>query len=483
MKKILIIVTILIGFFSCEETLKEVPKNFISKANYYQNESDAEGAITGVYSSFANNYGITFWLFSVLHSDYANGRGSQAPISFFDQILDQSNINRAGSIWSSFYSTINRANSVLDNVPGIVDIDPQVQSRILSEAYFFRALSYFNLVRGFGAVPIKTSESVDVSTLANPRESEAAVYELILSDALEAEKNLPENLDSKSGRLTVWAAKMLLAEVYLTLEQWAEAARVSKEIIDNGPFDLIPVNESEDFYNIFATNTNPEYILAVQHSETRQSSIPTFIHRGNTPPYNYGSAGYFAWLPALESFLGEEWNDNDLRKGFNLYDSYLNSDGEWVQLPSSSPVLFKKFITNEAGLSIYSNPVFRFAEAYLIFAESESMTNGGPTAEAVDALNTIKRRAYGYNINSASPIDYTADMSLEEFQDAVLQEKAYEFLLEGKRWWDLKRTGKVEVELEKAGKSFIDERYLWPIPENEINNNPEINQEDQNPGY
>jgi hypothetical protein len=95
----------------------------------------------------------------------------------------------------------------------------------------------------------------------------------------------------------------------------------------------------------------------------------------------------------------------------------------------------------------------------------------------------IKRRAYGYDPTVPSPLDYQTGMSGVEFRDSVLQERAYEFILEGKRWWDLKRTGTVKEALAATGKSFIEARLLWPIASDEINNNPDIGQNDQNPGY
>src|SRR5690606_40395092 len=119
MKKIITLL-LMIGFFSsCEDLLEEVPNDFISRANFYKNATDAQAAVTGAYSSFYNNYGINYWLFLVNHTDYENGRGSQAPISDFSQVLDVGNVGRAASIWSSFYITINRANSILENVTGI----------------------------------------------------------------------------------------------------------------------------------------------------------------------------------------------------------------------------------------------------------------------------------------------------------------------------------------------------------------------------
>ena len=82
-------------FVSCKKVLEEVPQSFVSKGNFFQTEADAQSAIRGAYSTFSNDYyGITYYLFVVLHSDYVNGRGSQAPISIFDHLLDQTNIDR-----------------------------------------------------------------------------------------------------------------------------------------------------------------------------------------------------------------------------------------------------------------------------------------------------------------------------------------------------------------------------------------------------
>jgi len=443
MKRIILYLFTIIFFTSCSDMLDEVPKSFVSKANYYQNEADAEGAIAGAYDALQNNfYGINNYLMTELHGDFLFGRGSQAPISLFDQVLDQRNIGRCASNWSSFYRAVNRANAVLDNVPGIEDINSEVQSRILAEAHFLRALAYFELVRGWGDVPIKTSESIDLTTVEAPRESASKVYELILQDCMAAESGLGE-VGEETGRASKWAAKMLLAHVYLTLEDWQNAATKAMDVLNNGPFSLVTVEKPDDFYNIFATITNPEDIMSVHHSETKTSTIPTFIHRARAYPYNYGTSGYFAWLPDLNSFIGDNWDENDLRKSFNMYTEYQNADGEWVSLPNTVPILFKKFITNADGISLYSVPIYRYTEAFLFYAEASCMAEGSPSAEALEKLNMIKRRAYGLDPAVASAIDYPAGMSKEDFIDAVLQERAYEFLLERRRWYDLKRTGRV----------------------------------------
>lgn len=481
MKKLLSILFLLGLMSACEDILEEVPSDFISRANFYKNATDAQAAVTGAYSSFYNNYGINYWLFLVNHTDYENGRGSQAPISDFSQVLDVGNVGRAAGIWSSFYITINRTNSILENVSGI-EMDENLKTRLLAEAHFLRAMSYFNLVRGFGPVPLKTSESTDVSTIGAVRSPEEAIYELIIQDCQTAINGLPESVGDETGRASKYAAKMLLAEVYLTRENWSEAAQEANDIISSNQYQLVRVAEPDDFYNIFSVNTSTEDILSIHHSESKASGLPTYIHRPSTPPYNYSSSGFYAWLPNDASFLFT-WDPADLRSDFNLYTQYRGPDGQLVDLPDATPVLFKKFITDPTGQAIYSAPIFRYAEAFLIFAEADAMANGSPTNAAVERLNVIKRRAYGYDPHTPSPVDYSQGMSLQEFRDAVLMERAYEFIIEGKRWHDLKRTGTVKEAMGEVGRTVIDERLLWPIPQEEIDNNPDLSQADQNPGY
>ena len=483
MKRILYILMPVL-LLSCENMLDEVPRNFVSRSNYYQNEADAQGAINGAYAAIGPDFfGITYYLLIELHGDFLNGRGSQAPISLVDRVLDQQNIGRANTSWGAIYTAINRANAVLDNVPAIPNMNEEVRTRILAEARFLRALCYFELVRGWGAVPLRTKESKDLSELAMARASEEDVYALIVDDLLIAEQGLPLSVGTEKGKASVWAAKMLLAHVYLTTGDYAEAADKADDVIASGNFSLVEVQSSDDFYNIFATETSTEEIMSVKHSPNRLSDLPLYLHMAGNRPYNYSTSGFFGWLPDQNSFIGNSWDNGDLRKSFNLYTQYQNASGQWVALPNTTPVLFKKYITTPEALRIHAAPVYRYAEALLFYAEAAARAEGGPSALALERLNMVKRRAYGYDPDSTSPVDYPAGMSEDAFVDAVLQERAYELMLERRRFFDLKRTGKVKQAFAAVGKTFIDERMRFPIPESEINNNPALSQADQNPGY
>lgn len=131
-------------------------------------------------------------------------------------------------------------------------------------------------------------------------------------------------------------------------------------------------------------------------------------------------------------------------------------------------------------------PIYRYADALLIYAEASCMASNGPTAEGLEALNKLHRRAYGHDPNVPSLVDFKiSDYNTASFQNLVLKERAYEFIYEGKRWYDLKRTGKAAAVINAAKGIIIAEKaYFWPIPVSELSFNKALNPAtDQNPGY
>lgn len=469
-------------FSACTKILEEVPKNFISPENYYQNEKDAEGAIIGVYSSnFLND---TYINFNGLQTDNALARGSFTSIGNFNQVIASDQIGRVDGLWTTWYRTINRANVVLDRVPQIIDINEATRARILAEAYFLRAFSYFALLKDFGPVPLRTVETSGATEKGVPRATVDQVNELMINDLLIAEKDLPETVGNETGKASKWAAKMLLAQVYLNKEDWTNAAQKADEIIKSNNFSLVEVAKSDDFYDIFATITNPEFIMAYHSSTTRLTNFIQWLH-GSGTPYNRGAVYGFTNLPDMKSPMIKNWDIRDLRLDFNLYSSYVNDNGVLVILPpSDTQWRYKKWIKDPNGYSTYSVPIFRYAEAFLTYSEASCLAENSPSDLALERLNIIRRRAYGYNPYAPSPVDFQIGMNNEEFRNAVLQERAYEFFFEsGIRWWDLRRTGRAKEAIEASGKPFNNYRLLYPIPLAELQNNPAITQADQNPGY
>lgn len=481
LSNILSILAFLMVLSACEETLVEEPKDFISPGNFFTNQGDAEQAIAGAYSSIwvGDNYMNLFRH----HAEYTLARGSWTSMGNYSVRINNDQYGRIDGIWATLYTTINRSNLVLQKVPEIVDISPEVQKRIIAEAHFLRARSYFELLKGWGRIPLRLEPFTGTSEVAASRASESEVYAQIISDLAVAEADLPETVGDATGRASKWAAKMLLAHVYMNMENWEDAAAKSKEVIDSGNFTLVPVTKWEDFSKIFWTTTSSEDIHSYHFSLNRTHNHINWYH-GSGTPYNRGVVYGFTMLVDPNAPLVANWDPADLRSEFNIYSEYINANGVLVQTDEQNRYRFRKFVKDEAGNAIYSIPVFRLAEAYLIYAEASAMANDGPTAEGLEALNTVKRRGYGYDPYSPSLVDVTSGLSLTDFRNTVIEERGYELFFENdSRWWDLKRTGLYKSIFEAAGKPITDDRLFLPLPQTEIDNNPGIGQDDQNPGY
>jgi hypothetical protein len=485
MKKIIFTFLLAAILSSCSDLLEEKPKGFISSENFYQTEEDLRTALNGAYQTmWVVGSQDEYFNYLNLHTDYASARGSYSSVGNFSQVLGSDTYARLTNFWRYHYRRINRANVVIARAPLVINIPDDVRAQILAEAYFLRAYSYFDLLRYWGPVPLRTDEFSGEKAVDAPRATTDEIYALILEDLANAERDLPEDVGAATGRASKWAAKMLLAQVYLNREDWTEAAEKSNEIIESNKFSLVPVAQPDDFYKIFAVKTaSAEEIMSYHFSENNRPTFQQWYH-GQGTPYNRGVTFGFTNIPNPSSPFLVNWDQDDLRKDFNLYSSYVNDNGQTVVLTGVGSTRYKKYIKDPNGDAMYIIPLYRIAEAYLIYAEASSMANGSPTALGLERLNMIKRRGYGYSPEAPSPVDIASGLSKDSFRDAVIQERGYEFFIEWRRWWDLKRTGKAaELISEASGMTFSPNRLLFPIPLEEMATNKAIRQEDQNPGY
>ncbi|MFT4031771.1 MAG: RagB/SusD family nutrient uptake outer membrane protein [Siphonobacter sp.] len=478
MKKLFIFLFALFSLSSCSDLLEETPKSLASE-NFYSTDAEAKAAVNAIYGPMRSDNALSINYPAQLEglADYGNSRGSQTPVSLY-QGLDNTNINRVGVIWDNFYQSIRNANLVIKNVPNAVNITDANKQLYLGEAKFLRSLIYFALVRNWAGVPIRTEDNMAVSDVA--RSSVAEVYELILSDALAAEASLPDT-PTDIGRPSKWAAKTLLAEIYLYLENWQSSAAKAKEVIDSEKYSLVAVSQSEDFQKIYGpdiVNTTEE-IFYFKYNRQQGFGLVSYAHR-KTDQYNYyGPGGVYAqYTDSVANSVIKNWDLKDLRKTHILY----NVD---IGLGSNS-CLYRKFRDPGATSGAANDyPWYRYADLLLFHAEADARANDSPTAEALESLNKVHRRAYGYPATTSSAVDFKlSDYNLTTFIDKVVQERGYETMYEGKRWLDLKRLGIAKQRiLEVKNIVVADKHMLWPIPSSEILYNKLLTAADQNPGY
>jgi starch-binding outer membrane protein, SusD/RagB family len=483
MKKIIIIISSLVILVSCQDILEERPKTPAVEI-FYNTAGEVESAVFAVYAVLqrSNAMGSLYPIQLEVYSDLFVGRGSYAPLN--DHALDNTNINRTGFMWDDFYAAIRNANIVISRAPKGTQISEADINKLVGEARFLRAFTYFHLVRNWGGVPLRTE--LNMTEIAIKRASEADVYQLIEQDLIFAEQNLPDK-PAQAGRATKWSAKAVLADVYLTLNRPAEARDRADEIINSANFSLVPVTVGDDFLKLYGADvvTTPEEIFSLKfiRANERGWTFVTFAHHpGANPRYLGAGQGFWAIYTNTAHPTINAWPNADLRKTYNLYPYDFGL--------GANTLLNRKFrdpLATTPNLPSNDYPLYRYADVLLMYAEAASRAANGPTALAMERLNMVHRRAYGLPATSVSTVDYNLATysTAQGFLNLVVNERGYETMYEAKRWHELKRLGLAkQYILVTEGKVVPDKFMLWPIPLSELNFNPALNPTtDQNPGF
>jgi hypothetical protein len=477
MKKVFLFLTA-ICLVSCEDTLIEKPKS-VSVETFYNTAGEIETAVNAIYTPIksSNAFGGLYPAQHESYTDYSYGRGSYAVLSEF-QGLDGTNYTRTGQMWDQLYLAIRNANLVITNAPKGTKISAEAIARYVGEAKFMRAFTYFQLVRNWGRVILRTEENMTDQNL--PLSSEQDVYKLIEQDLIFAEANLP-NTVGVPGHPTKWSAKTVLADVYFYQAKHKDARDKADEVIKANVYQLVPVKESEDFQKIYGPEvvTTPEEIFYLKYNRTSGWEFVQWAHHPGDPYYN-GAGVYGHYSDSQKNPVYKNWDNADLRKQHNWFSFDIG-------LGNTTTLLNRKF-RDPGRISTAANdyPVYRYADLLLLYAEADCRANNGPTADGMEKLNMVHRRAYGKDATVPSAVDFKlADYTLNTFLDLVLTERGYETQNEAKRWLDLKRTGRVkEIIKATVGKDVADKHLLWPIPASELNFNLALDaKKDQNPGY
>lgn len=493
MKKILIvkflplILLAVISFSSCKKFLEEAPKSNVTVANYYNSESDAISAVNSIYAylnststgSTAGVYHSTFWVAAGLASDELQNNQLGTPnfdqLGTFTQTPENSSLFE---VWMMHYKTITVANIAISRIPAI-QMSASLKSRLLGEAKFLRALMYFNMVRMFGNIPLIIEENAPITPTPS---TEEAIYAQIIKDLTEAAAALPANYPAGNGkgRATTGAASSILAKVYLTRNDWTNAASSAKKVIDSKEYQLW-----EDFAYVFklSSRNGKEAIFSVGFGDAGGAII-------------FWEAGQFL-VRLLPSQLSEEGVVN--AQGWqiptqNLYNTYEPDDQRRkvtfiTEINGSAgsytirPYIQKYWdrVAEPKGNATSNDfPVIRYADILLIYSEANNEL--GNSSIAHEYINMVRKRArFNGTIYKNAVADYSG-LNKAQMKEAILKERRMEFVAEGQRWFDLVRTATLEtkVPLAKPGVKPAQKNYKFPIPQYEMDLNSNLV---QNTGY
>lgn len=476
-------VSILTG---CEKMslIEEKPKSDYLLAGV--NEDVLEGLVVGVYEPMSRSRGRLwesyFCSFQELMAEYAYSSNStfQPFAGYRFNGLDQTYLRE---MWTTFYGAIGRANFLVKALEeGDKTLPENVVNRAKAEAQFVRAICYFNIVRTWGTVPMRLKPVTNADESAQPLSAIQDIYAQVVADLQFAELYLPETVAaSKAGRATKGAAKTVLADVYLTLKDHTNARAKAKEVMDSSKtygYDLEP---SLSLVYSPSSPTNKEEVFAIKFAQMRAQGnfITAYAHDDRAFAANLAARGLGRFHTKKTVPLIRDWDTKDLRRSFNLYDTItINGVKLRANLPQNADYFFGKYKDPDAaeetaaGNDFY---LYRYADVLLIFAEADNQLNG-PTVEAYEAINKVRRRGYGLPIGTPGPMaDLPAGLSKTDFDELIFRERGYEFFFECKRWYDLKRTGRWEKLVKEAGmKSFPGLGEYWAIPDVELANNPAL---------
>lgn len=478
MKTYIIIASVLLlALTGCEDSLDFEVRNKLTLDNFFFTEEDAVTSVNAIYDALGDVdlYKSSFWLIQDIASDDCDALSTwnNPNAQQFDQYSIQTNNNYLAGIWRASYQVIARANLSIVNIPSI-SMDEDLRERLLGEARFLRALSYFNLVRMFGDVPLVLEPESDIDNYLVPRTDRSIVYDSIISDLEIAAGSLPRTFAGPNlGRATRGAALGQLAKVYLTLEEWDLAASTAKAVMDLGVYSLW-----DDFKDNFreVNKNGKESVFEVQFYSEEQPENAQIVISGLPSIYAF-PAGVGIILPTED--LLQTFETGDYRYDVTFFEEYFYFGNN-----TFDPHIWKHwdqdvYPPDETGSSGANFPVMRYSEVLLIYAEALNEANQGPTQEAYDAVNALRIRAR--NGDDGVLPEYSG-LNYQEFREAVWKEKRLETVNEGHRWFDLVRTGRLieKINEAKGDKANPQEfNYLFPIPQRERDLNDNLTQNDQ----
>lgn len=527
MKKFIYIITgmlITFGLAACNKIIDQEPISNVGADDFYRNYTEVQAAVAGSYNGLQQPL-LDEWRLTELRSDnvkQANPGSATVPnaeINDLDMYRQNSAHPAVYSYWISVYKNIRSINYVLRSLgvtysngqinygPALAQLTEDQRKRIAGEALFLRAYHYFNLVRLYGGVFLIT-EPVDPEKAKQiNRSSEADCYKLIIADLEESKNLLPpvkfaQQASADIGRATTWAAKSLLAKVYLTLNRKGDALPLLNDVITNSGHGL-----EGTYAQVFSTSNemNKEIIFAVRYKAGG-------LGLGNPMANNYAPTNSGSAIINGDG-NGQNYPTDNINAAFRTPISGFSDQRKAVTLGTYSARLYvRKFLSPVLVENDAENdfPVIRFADVLLM--KTEAIGFDGPAGVSVSLINQVRQRAgagtyssgdfnsgfYLYPAAGPNAIDTEA-----KFLTALMNERRLELAFENHRFFDLKRTGQLIPVLHAYFEGEYDEHYadyrpvitieelkvnvntdrlLLPIPQREIDTNDQLRIV-QNDGY
>jgi hypothetical protein len=504
-----ILAGLLLLLSSCSKDLKQKPISQATTETFFQSEADFVLAVDGAYAvalrgnTLGNSYGYPDRLMNLsetrsdnLYAITDGARTWEGINGFQTSIANNQYVTEA---WVNNYDAIAKANLILEQIKIKSDVFSNDSTKINIEAQtrFIRAFCYFDLVRWFGKVPLVDHTIGVEESKSIGRSSVADVYNLIIADLKFAEEHLPPaQLAVNVGRATTWAAKGILAQVYMArsaptygiegpglgVSEWDKAYTLLNEIATQGlSIKGEALGYVSNYADIFKTEYNKEVVFDVEYIPGTDGVGASFVWVLTSDEY-FQSIGLSAQgsnyrRPVANSFRAL-FGANDKRLKASIIDSFKYKDVTYTY------PMYIKYVDKSKYGSGRTNwgtnfIVLRYTDVMMLRAECTLHGGGGSQADVDGVVQAVRERAGDSTVVSGITLDQ------------LFAERRKEFCAEGTRWFDLQRSGKL-VELMNAFRAADDatnnrilpvtnNAVIYPVPQSQINIVPGLY--GQNPGY
>ncbi len=540
---IIYIMLLLAGLSAISCSFMEREPDFVTPDYYYRTEAEMQKALNGVYNRLIDTNGRMYskglFGFFVLSDEFSYTN------NFLDNNIRHGYFDAAdldiGRLWEILYEGVSRANFLIASFNGEVP-DERTKKAILGEALFMRGYYYFLLTQCFGEVPLKLTPTVNPDEKYIEKSSLETIYGQIVDDMTHAEKLVFEIDELGSNeRISRTGVQAILARVYLKMAGEPLTPKAEKDSEQAGKYyeqALIYANlvissgkhsMNKDYKQIFINqvqNINePKEIIwevGMCGNKIGAEDLAGSVGVENGILCRDESFGYSGGPMTAQKKLFDAFEKEDLRRDWSIADHQYGYDAKtktrtkidlsdetkpdnlWKRNPGKWR---REYETgSKAKLFTATNfPIMRYSDVLLMKAEALNELNG-PVDEAYDAINQVRRRAYGKPLDTPdASCDIPSGLDKDEFRQAVEDERFREFCFEGIRKWDLIRWG-VYVETmnrlandvtsfikdknnkvnqtylycTRAGSRTTDRNVLFPIPNTELTVNKKMT---QNPGW
>lgn len=516
MKKYMIILLSGLGILtlisSCRKELSLAPVSSITDANFFQNASQFDAFMAGIHNNFRANTNA-FQILGEMRADIFGtdpGSGSvfTGEATQGEERLWQENLNLDNpgvSNYGGFYSNIDQINLMISKLNATNVVTPANKNYYLGICYGMRAFYYFQIYRTWGNAIIQTDpvsgSTLNIATLAKAASPQADVMALIKADIDRSAASFGTDYTFRNskGYWSKSATLMLKAEVYLwtnnhggtTVDATTAEAALNDIQANAAGLQLLP-----SYSSIFASTNkgNNEIIFAIHYQFNEPSATSngmTWVQGAYVPQSGlianfYDSVANRQFSAQIDNWGGllrapvtiatfRKFNPLDTRALASIQPAYNKlSDGTYkiagcftdkYQGEQQSGV---RYITNDF-------PIYRYADLLLLKAEAEADLGQDPGNE----INLVRARAFGTNYDAAT-MGFPNQAIDADPKEAILQERLFEFVFEGKRWYDLRRMGDSYVYEHTALLPANAYALLWPIDRTTLTNNTLLK---QTPGY